>query len=219
MRQSAKAEIKLPARPLTRGKGRDIHRRVDYRRLTPPVLTDAPGHSARIGHEMVHPKGAGQIPAPQARQQQAHAQTGKRPGRGYVVGPGIPEVTHGRVAVTDMQAVRAGDHALGRAGLAGNDQIIAREVKLLQCQRHERKVTLVLLPAAGQTVDERCFNMVPGNVRGKGPAVQHMGEDVGLRVHAAERFQHPLAAGHADKPVVDKGHAHLRLPVCRRWRP
>ncbi len=41
--------------------------------------------------------------------------------RSHVLGPSVPDVAHGRMAVADMQAVRPlGNHALGRAGLAEN---------------------------------------------------------------------------------------------------
>ena len=116
-----------------------------------------------------------------------------------------------------MQAVRPGNHALGRTGLAGNDQIVAGKIKLFQRQRHKREVALVVLFAAGQAVDESSFNMMRGDDRGNGRLVQNMRENVGLGIHAAERLQHPLSAGHADKPVMDKGHAHVRRPACRRW--
>lgn len=152
MRQSAKAEIKLPARPLTRGKGRDIHRRVDYRRLTPPVLADAPGHSARIGHEMVHPKGAGQIDL------LARSKALLFPGEedfGIVpleaAASGTPVLAYGRGGATETVCD-------GVTGLFFTEQSVeAVEAAILEFERRERDFDPQLLRRHAESFGEERF--------------------------------------------------------------
>ncbi len=119
-----------------------------------------------------------------------------------------------------MRAFRARQHAFGGSGFAGNDQIITAEIQLFQRQGHERKIFLVQPSAGGQTLDE-CRRNVPGLQQwGKALPVQHVRENVGLRVEAAQRFEHPLAPPHIDQPIMHQRHfrrgaAHQSHPLSR----
>ncbi len=109
--------------------------------------------------------------------------------------------------------VRAAEHALGRAGLAGNDQIVPAQVKLLQSQGHERQVELVMPDAPRQALDKgRADGLFPQQRR-KPRAIHAVRVDVGLRVQTAESFQNLLAAPHAYKPVMNQCDAHIFLQI------
>ena len=216
--QTAEAEVVFPARFGPGREGVRVHRRMDNGGLAAPVFADAPGHMAGIGHEVVHPLGAEEVPLPQGRQQQAHGQAGEPPRAPHVGGPVVPQIAHGRVAVADVQAVGPGDDPLGGPGLAGDDQIVIRQVQLLQGMGHEGQVFFVQPAAGGQAVDEGGADPVLPEPGQEFFPVHHMGEDVRLRIEAAQGLQHFFTAGHVDQPVMHQSDLHARPWGGRRWR-
>lgn len=92
---------------------------------------------------MVRPVGAEPVPQAQVVKKGGHEKSFDSAGTGHVVVIHVPNVTHGRMAIADVQRFRGSQHAFGWAGFAGNNEIVAAKIELLQCQGHERQIVLV----------------------------------------------------------------------------
>ena len=84
-----------------------------------------------------------------------------------------------------MQRAGRWDYSLCRAGLTANDEVVATKIKLLQRQRHERKIGLIIPDSARQSADKRSLNAVGFNDRRDSLRVIDMGKNISLWKHFA----------------------------------
>ena len=84
--------------------------------------------------------------------------------------------------IADMARSGRDDHALGRAALGRDHEIIARQVQFFQRARHQSQVFLVMFTRARESRDPGLENRAPGQRALELRAVGHVGEDVGVRI-------------------------------------
>ena len=118
-----------------------------------------------------------------------------------------------------MQLIRSGEHSLGHGIGAGDDQLVAGEIELLDGEGHERQIVPVPVPGAGEPLDER---------GSRGPAPQEVplllrdevdqAEEIGLGIQNEQLLQHPLGAGVGHQPIVDNGDLHGSASCSRKPR-
>ena len=156
-------------------------------------------------------------PRAQHRHRQRHDHAGEPPAVGTVGMVLIPQVAHRRMAIADVHGIWMRDDALRRAGLAGDHEIVAGEVQLLERGRHQGKILLIELGGERQLADVGRGDLVAVDQRARLLRDVDVREDVGLRVEQAEFFQDLFAATHADEPIVDdrNAHRHSSSPLSR----
>ena len=97
------------------------------------------------------------VPLPQVVQHPAGIpalQAALEPRAGQVFVLRIPGIAHGGVHVADVQLVGPGQHALGDAVVARDHQVVARDVQLLDGQRHQRQVGRIFAPRQWQPLQK-----------------------------------------------------------------
>ena len=190
---------------------RHIHRRMHHAGLAPVDLAHPPADEGRVGDEAVDAGGGAAVPQPHVVQHRAGEgalQATLHAGLAQVLVLHVPGVADRRMDVADMELVRPGQHALGHRVARRDDQVIARQVMLLDRQRHQRQVVAEAPARARQALDE-------GGARD--PAAQEAALagaekvdhriQVGLRIDLQQLLDHLLAAGMVDQPLMDDGDA------------
>ena len=152
-------EVKLAFGGAGRGGHKEVgvNRGVDDDRVAAVGFVDAPGDVVRDGDELVDAVGGAHVPEPYFVQQPAGG-----PGFGATHQPcglqvlvlQVPCVADGGVAHAQVQLVGRGEHAFGHGVRAGKDEVVAREVELLDGQGHEGQVAAVAGAGARQLLDE-----------------------------------------------------------------
>lgn len=115
----------------------------------------------------------------------------------------IPDIPSRRMAVADMERIRAGDDAFGERRGVGDDEVEAAEVEEFDGHRHERHVPLVMLDAARELLDDRRLDA----------AVEDLGHfrfgqervDRSRRIHVSQDAQDLFGAAVLGEMVVDEG--------------
>src|SRR3982074_3076978 len=102
-----------------------------------------------------------------------------------------------------MERVWGWNHFCSRSRFAPDDQIVPTKIQLLERHWHQRQISLVHLGSAGQGVNKTRNDLVPPNRFGNLLRRVNMGEDVGLRIHLAQRLDYLFAAAHTYQPVVN----------------
>ena len=97
-----------------------------------------------IGQELVDARGACDVPGPQPMSDTRKGDLCQPAGRCLVLRIEVPDIAHRRVRIAHVKCVRARNDTLGRSGFRRDDQVIFRQVQLLQRPRHEWQVLLVL---------------------------------------------------------------------------
>ena len=184
------------------------HRRVHHPRIPPPGLLNAAADMVAVGDELIHARGGGNVPKPQivadGREQSALPRREPLPG---ISGIQVPDVTHGRVAVTDVPCGRRRQNTLGGARFAADHQIVAAQIELLERHRQERQQMAVVPP---QRIEERRSDVVAPDFGADRARIVKQREDIGIRQKPAEGLQHLLAASPVQQPIMyDRGpHPH-----------
>ncbi len=121
----------------------------------------------------------------------------------------IPGIANRRVHVADMQLVRASQHALGHRMAAGNDQVIGGHVQLLDGQRHQWQVLLIMSARLRQLLNEGGLGALAAKMSAVcvGKKIDDC-EQVGFRPDGAETGEHPFGAGIRHQPIVNDGNFH-----------
>lgn len=177
--------------------------------LSPPA-PDPARHGARVCDNVIDALCRGIIPQPQPMEQRAHEQTRHRSGGFQIVLIKIPEIAHWRMAIADVRRVGPGDDPFGGPGLAGNDEIIAAQIQLLQRKRHQGKVFLVMPHASRKLLDKCRMDRVGRNGFGERLGAYDMRVDIRLWKNPAQGFDDFFSAAHTRKPVMDNGYAQMR---------
>ncbi len=189
-----------------------VDRRIDHGGLTPVTFVDAPADEVRVGDEFIDPAGGALVPHAHVMQQHARElglDAALQTGFVQVLVLQIPGVADGRMHVADMQLVGAGQHALGDRMTAGNDQIIGRHVQLLDGQRHQWQVLLVVGARLRQLLDEGGGGAFAAEVDAVfiGKKIDD-GEQISVRPDGAQAGEHTLGAGVRHQPIVNDGNFH-----------
>jgi hypothetical protein len=142
-------------------------------------------------------------------------QEGGQPGAGqaaevFLLGVLVvaPDVARRRQAVADVHRLRPGDDAVAEAALVAQHHVVAAQVELLEGERVEREVELLLAVGEGQAVDERRADVPLAPVGGHARAVVERRVQRRVGVEADQRLQHVLRAAELVEPVVDEGEVH-----------
>ena len=110
------------------------------------------------------------------------------------------------MAIADVRRVGPGDDPFGGPGLAGNDEIIAAQIQLLQRKRHQGKVFLVMPHASRKLLDKCRMDRVGRNGFGERLGAYDMRVDIRLWKNPAQGFDDFFSAAHTRKPVMDNGY-------------
>src|SRR5579884_1216226 len=114
------------------------------------------------------------------------------------------------MAIADVARIGARDDTLCRPRFTADDEIVVAEIEILERDGHERKQPAVEAPQRIQT--GHVYAVAPNGI-GEPGRIAEEGVDVGIREHAAERFQNLFATAHAEQPVMDQSDAHLRTSL------
>ena len=176
-----------------------VDRWINHRGFAAVALVDAPTDEVRVGDKVVNTASGALIP---------HAHVVKQHARQFglesmietrfvqVLMLQIPGIADRRVHVADMQLVRAGQNALGYGMAAGNHQVVARHVQLLDGQRHQGQILLVVRLRLRQLLDESRGGALAAEVGAVliGEEIDH-GIQVGFRPDIQQSGKHPLGTG------------------------
>ncbi len=107
-----------------------------------------------------------------------------------------PHVPRRRKTVTHVQRLRRGDHAMAKATLVGQDDVISAEIKALKSQRIQGKKELVMAFDPRQPVHPRGAD-VPLSISGRhSPCPIYTRIDRRLGKQRDQVLQHLLGAPH-----------------------
>lgn len=165
-------------------------------RFPAPYLPDTAGNERTVRDQRVDAIGRADIPLTHPVKHRGHHYAADGPCRRFIVLIMIPQVTHGRMAITEVKSVRAGDDAFGWTGFAADNEIVTAQIKFFQRHGHERKIFLIVTPRTGEGADE-CLADVgrPYFLRNPGRIVD-VREDVRVRKQIQQALQHALATPH-----------------------
>ena len=113
--------------------------------------------------------------------------------------------------IADVQLVRPGQHALGHRVAAGNHNIKAADIQLLDGQRHQRQIMAKVAPRQRQALDKAgVYRLALQEPTRRLWHKVHHGKYLGLRKGQQQLFQHPLGTGVVLQPVSNNGNARGR---------
>ena len=157
---------------------------------------------------MVDPLRARVVPKPDAVQEVARERAPEALGDGgfaQILLLQIPGVTHRRVAIADVQLPRCGENTLGHGVRIADDQIILREVQLLDGERHDRQQALVDMFDEGNFLQDGGLDRLA--LQAGAVALRHavdQAEDIGFGKHRQHDFEDFLGAGIGVQPLMDQ---------------
>jgi hypothetical protein len=181
------------------------------------VALDALRDIAGVGDEMVDAVRGAHVPLPQRGRGERHQRARHGAGRRAVLGIQVPDIAHGRMAVADVHRLGAGNDALGRTGLAGDDQVVVAQVEGFQGIGHQRQHPLVVADPTDPLQERRRDAMATQLLRDRTRFADQR-EDVRIGIEIGEHFQHLLASTHTHQPVMNQGDSHAGTPRSRVWR-
>ena len=211
---------------LAAGEGCNVDGRVDDVGLAAVDFLDTARDEAAIRDEIVDAIGRARIPDAHVVQDEL----GERAlcpvveaGLAQVLVREVPGVADGAVDVGDVELVRPGEDAFRDAVGAADNEVVARDVELLDGERHEGQVAAVVLLGAGEFLDEARMGLLVFDeaALSLGQEVDE-GEDVGVREDVQDLLDDALGAGVDDEPVTDDSYFHesTSFPVvCLRNMP
>ncbi|MNL62300.1 hypothetical protein D3C87_1863100 [compost metagenome] len=115
-----------------------------------------------------------------------------------------------------MELVRAGQHAFGHRVGAGDHQVVAGYIELLDGERHQRQVAAIARARKRQPLDERGGDwaaLQEGALLGEVDQAEHVRPGKA----AQDLLEHPLGAGVRHQPVMDHCDFHLGSLDPARW--
>ena len=121
----------------------------------------------------------------------------------------VPHISHGGVAIADMQRPGRHEYPFHGSGIRGYDQVVASQVQLLHGHRIEREKMPVKSVRPWNSAQERLRNVAVPKARGNRSGIGNKRKDVRFRKHGCQRFKHTLTAALRDQPVMNDSHAHV----------
>jgi hypothetical protein len=107
------------------------------------------------------------------------------------------------MTVADVQRVGADHHALRRTGFAADHEIVATQIQLLEGERHEWKVLLIVPTREGQAGDKSGRDSPRGELTCDQRRIRHVRIDIRLWKQICDGFENLLAAAPVEQPIVD----------------
>lgn len=211
---------------LAAGEGCNVDGRVDDVGLTAVDFLDAARDEAAIRDEIIDAVGRARIPDAHVVQDEL-GEGAFRPvvkaGLAQVLVREVPGIADGAVDVGDVDLVWPGEDAFRDAVGAADNEVVARDVELLDGERHEGQVAAVVFPRAGELLEEARMRLLVFDeaALSLGQEVDE-GEDVGVREDVQDLLDDALGAGVDDEPVTDDSYFHesTSFPVvCLRNMP
>jgi len=171
------------------------------------VLADTGGDVAGVRDEVIDAPRGGAIPATKKTGRRS-VENPRFPSAPEVVLEAIPDVAHGRVAITDVKRSFGRDGTLGGTVGARENQVESREIQGLDRPGKEREVPAVVPLDQGQLLDEGGSDGM-GFDAGAGRA-RHVEESEYRRgrVELEKELQHLFTAAEPGEPVVNDGDPH-----------
>ena len=211
---------------LAAGEGRDIDRRVDDIGFAAVDFLDAARDEAAIRDEIIDAVGRARIPNTHVVQDElgeGALEAVVEARFAQVLVREVPCIADGAVHIGDVELVRPGQDAFGDAVGAADNEVVARDVELLDGERHEGQVAAVVLLGAGELLEEARMRLLvfDETALSLGQEVDE-GEDVGVREDVQDLLDDALGAGVDDEPVTDDSYFHesTSFPVvCLRNIP
>ena len=180
--------------------------RIDHLGLAAIGLLDAPRDVARTGDEMIDAGGRPHVPDAHALEDHARQEARpavEEPGFAQILVLEVPGVAHGGVAVADVQLVRPGYHALGHGMAVGDDQVVARQVVLLDGEGHEPQEIAVEIFDEGDLLHEARLHDMRQDHRAVLLRQEiYQSEDIRLRIFRKHGLENLLGAGIGRKPLM-----------------
>lgn len=211
---------------LAAGKGCDVDGRVDDIGFAAVDFLDAARDEAAIRDEIIDAVGRARIPDAHVVQDEL-GERAFRPvveaGLAQVLMREVPGIADGAVHIGDVDLVWPGEDAFRDAVGARDNEVVARDVELLDGERHEGQVAAVVFPRAGELLEEARMRLLvfDETALSLGQEVDE-GEDVGVREDVQDLLDNALGAGVDDEPVTDDSYFHesTSFPVmCLRNIP
>ena len=211
---------------LAAGECCDVDGRVDDVSLAAVDFLDATRDESAVGDEVVDAVRGARVPDAHVVQDEL----GERAlcpvveaGLAQVLVREVPGVADGAVDVGDVELVRPGEDAFRDAVGARDNEVVARDVELLDGERHEGQIAAVVFPRAGELLEEARMRLLvfDETALSLGQEVDE-GEDVGVREDVQDLLDDALGAGVDDEPVTDDSYFHesTSFPVmCLRNIP
>src|SRR6185369_5400121 len=173
---------------------------------SPVSLQDAARDEFRIGDEAINARRGPVIPKPQLVQQPAQwsaARTALQALASQVGELLVPGVAHRRADIADMQCVGVDDDSFRDRVTAGNHQVVAGHVELLDRDRHQRQEIREVRGNAGKVLQERGARAAPAQRRPLvlGHVINEC-EQIRLRETSQDFGQHAFGTGEIHQPVV-----------------
>jgi hypothetical protein len=186
-----------------------IHRGMDHDRFPPVVFLDPLLDKSGIRNELVDPLARSHIPDPQVIRKGGDQEVLQpSPRIREIVVMHVPDISHRRVAVGDMEAAGHGKNSLGHAMTGAENQIVAAEIESFNGGREEREIISIIGRNLRQSLNKGGLD--PHSFNHPGQTVLDIKEriEVGLRIELTEHFKNPLASSHPGQPVMDKSNSH-----------
>ena len=211
---------------LAAGEGRDIDRRVDDIGFAAVDFLDAARDEAAIRDEIIDAVGRARIPDAHVVQDElgeGALEAVVEARFAQVLMREVPGIADGAVHIGDVDLVWPGEDAFRDAVGARDNEVVARDVELLDGERHEGQVAAVVFPRAGELLEEARMRLLvfDETALSLGQEVDE-GEDVGVREDVQDLLDDALGAGVDDEPVTDDSYFHesTSFPVmCLRNIP
>ena len=211
---------------LAAGEGCNVDGRVDDIGFAAVDFLDAARDEAAIRDEIIDAVGRARIPDAHVVQDdlgEGALCPAVEAGLAQVLVREVPGVADGAVDVGDVKLVRSGEDAFRDAVGAADNEVVTRDVELLDGERHEGQVAAVVFPRAGELLEEARMRLLvfDETALSLGQEVDE-GEDVGVREDVQNLLDDALGTGVDDEPVTDDSYFHesTSFPVvCLRNMP
>ena len=132
----------------------------------------------------------------------------------------VPGVAHRRVHVAHVDLVGTGQHAFRDRVVAGDDEVVAAQVELLDGERHQAEIVAEEPAREGKALDEARPDLAPAEEAALtlGHEVGD-GEEVSLGKADQDLLEHALGARVGLEPLVHDGDAARRAARGTAIRP
>ena len=183
---------------------RGLDRRMHDRRVAVEVAGNPLLGRVRVGNVAIDALGCHHVPLPPASQDPAQRRGGQQPASGERDLTGVPGVAERVVAVTDVHGVGVHDHPVRPRAGARDDELVPLDPESLGREWVEREQWAEALGGGAEPLQERCVNPAIGKAPFGTGLVIHRREQVGLRIHSAQRDECALRAPDIQEEVVDE---------------
>src|SRR5258708_29425462 len=120
----------------------------------------------------------------------------------------VPGIANWRVTHANVNMVRVSNDALCDGVTARNDEVVTRNVKLFNRQRHQRQVMTVFCSCERKSLDKGRPNWLVQNAKSIGWRQKiYQTKQIGVRKTLQHLFQNTLRARVGHHPLVSQGNS------------